>query len=75
MVFEISLRLKMFAGQNWGIENFGRLGKGIEVCSLFSVIWGVGLFIISFFVAPELATIFSSNVILIIHVFNFAITN
>ena len=53
--------MMIFAGQNWGLGNKTRIFKGIKIASLFSVTWGVFVFIICLFAAQVIAGIFSSN--------------
>jgi len=53
--------MMVFAGQNWGLGNKTRIFKGIKIASLFSVTWGVFIFIICMFAAQIIAGIFSSN--------------
>lgn len=53
--------MMVFAGQNWGLGNKIRLFRGIKIASLFSVTWGVFVFIICMFAAQVIAGIFSSS--------------
>ena len=53
--------MMIFAGQNWGLGNKVRLFRGIKIASLFSITWGVFVFIICMFAAQVIAGIFSSN--------------
>ena len=53
--------MMVFAGQNWGLGNKTRIFQGIKIVSLFSVTWGIFVFIICMFAAQVIAGIFSSN--------------
>ncbi|MDA3780153.1 MAG: MATE family efflux transporter [Bacteroidales bacterium] len=51
----------IFAGQNWAKKKFIRLNYGINISSVFSVMWGALLFVICLFASENIAGIFSDN--------------
>lgn len=53
--------MTIFAGQNWGKGEKGRILTGLKITGLFSLIWGLVLFIASIFFAGGIAGIFSSD--------------
>ena len=53
--------MTIFAGQNWGLGNKTRLFRGIKIVSLFSLNWGVFIFIICIFASRIIAGVFSPN--------------
>ena len=52
----------IFAGQNWAKKQFLRLNRSINITSIFSVLWGVMLFVIFVFAADKIAGLFSNNI-------------
>jgi len=53
--------MTIFAGQNWGKGEKGRIMSGIKNTAVFSLGWGVLLFLASILFAPQIAGIFSSD--------------
>jgi len=53
--------MTIFSGQNWGKEKVGRIRESLRVTSLFSLAWGVLIYIVSRFWAEDMAGIFSPN--------------
>jgi len=51
----------IFAGQNWGKEKYGRLLKGFYISLIFSLTWGMLLFIVAQLWAKPVASFFSGN--------------
>ncbi len=53
--------ITIFTGQNFGNKSFPRILKALNMSSLFSILWGAMLFIISIFTAEYLAALFSDH--------------
>lgn len=53
--------MTIFAGQNWGKGEKGRIRSGLKLTASFSLSWGVLLFTLSLLFAPQIARIFSQD--------------
>lgn len=50
-----------FTGQNYGAKRGDRINQGIKFSSIFSLIYGVVIYIILFFLAPIIAKLFNKD--------------
>ena len=53
--------MTIFAGQNWGKKEYGRIRSALKMTGTFSVAWGVFLFIASMLFADQIAMIFTQD--------------
>lgn len=53
--------MTIFAGQNWGTGERNRILSGLNIATVFSMSWGVLLFLSSLIFAPQISSIFSSD--------------
>jgi len=53
--------MTIFAGQNWGKGEKGRIFAGLKITGSFSLSWGALIFLISIFFARDIAGVFSSD--------------
>jgi putative MATE family efflux protein len=53
--------MTIFAGQNWGKKEYGRIRSGLRITGVFSLSWGVLLFVVSIFFAEPIAQIFTKD--------------
>ncbi|MAA78070.1 MAG: MATE family efflux transporter [Deltaproteobacteria bacterium] len=57
----LSSGLSPFIGQNWGAHLEDRVAKGFQLALNFSILWGLGAFLILLALAPQIAVVFSED--------------
>ena len=57
--------MTIYGGQNWGAGEKGRLRSGIKISSIFSLMWGLFLFVAGLIFAEPIARIFSDDPLVI----------
>lgn len=65
VVFALSTVIGPFVGQNWGAGQYDRVNQGIKYSNIFSMAWGVAMFIILATAARPLAQLFNDDPIVI----------
>ena len=53
-----------FAGQNFGARDMVRLRQGFKYASFLNLVYGAGVYILLFFIAPFVAALFSSEAVI-----------
>ena len=61
VVFALSAVLVPFVGQNWGAGKHDRVTLGVKYSGIFSVAWGIGMFILLAVIARPIAAIFRKD--------------
>ena len=57
----LSSGLSPFIGQNWGAHLEARVAKGFQLALNFSILWGLGAFLVLLAAAPQIAAVFSEE--------------
>ena len=61
VIFALSTVIGPFVGQNWGAGRHDRVKLGIKYSNVFSIIWGVAMFIILALAARPIALLFNDD--------------
>ena len=54
-----------FVGQNWGARKYERIDQGIAKSRNFSLIWGLGVYVVLVVLARPIASIFNDNAMVV----------
>ena len=61
IIWALSSVIAPFIGQNWGSKKPDRVRKGLWISYRFSFLYGLGLFIILYFIAPLITPVFNGD--------------
>ncbi len=61
VIMALSSVLGPVVGQNWGAKRYSRVSAAMHLSNRFSLLWGVFIYIVLFFAAHTLASLFNSN--------------
>lgn len=65
ILYAISGGISIFAGQNFGAGNFGRIQEAVNVATRYALIWGAFLTGLFWFLAPILPHYFDTNPVVV----------
>jgi putative MATE family efflux protein len=61
VVFALSTVIGPFVGQNWGARRFDRVVQGVRYSNIFSLVWGVAMFVILALASRPIASLFNDD--------------
>ena len=61
VIMALSSVIPVFVGQNYGANKMDRIKEGFRISERFSLIFGVGLYLLLFFLAKPIASIFTTS--------------
>ena len=61
VIFSLSTVIGPFVGQNWGARRYDRVKLGVKYSNVFSLIWGVAMFIVLALTARPIASLFNDD--------------
>ena len=61
VIFALSTVLRPFVGQNWGAGRYDRVKLGVKYSNVFSLMWGVAMFIVLALAARPIASLFNDD--------------
>ena len=61
VIMALSSVIPVFVGQNFGAKKIDRIRKGFWISEKFAVIFGVGMYVVLFFLAKPIASLFTSS--------------
>ncbi|MDP8289500.1 MAG: MATE family efflux transporter [Candidatus Susulua stagnicola] len=62
LIMALATALVPFVGQNWGAKNFNRVKEAIRKSNTFSLLWGLGTFIVLLILAIPLGNLFGGDI-------------
>jgi len=62
LIMALATALIPFVGQNWGAKNFSRVKEAIRKSNTFSLLWGLGTFIVLLILAIPLGNLFGKDI-------------
>jgi len=62
LVMALATALIPFVGQNWGAKKFSRVKEAVKKANIFSLLWGLGVFIIFLILAVPAGRLFGKNI-------------
>lgn len=61
VIFSLSTVIGPFVGQNWGASRYDRVKLAVKYSNIFSIIWGVAMFVILALAARPIASLFNDD--------------
>ncbi|MCK4912437.1 MAG: MATE family efflux transporter [Candidatus Omnitrophica bacterium] len=62
LIMALATALVPFVGQNWGAKNFNRVKEAVRKSNIFSLLWGLGAFIVLLVLAIPLGNLFGRDI-------------
>jgi len=62
LIMALATALIPFVGQNWGAKKFGRVKEAVRKTNIFSLLWGLGVFVILLIFAVPLGHLFGKDI-------------
>lgn len=62
LIMALATALIPFAGQNWGAKKFSRVKEAVKKANVFSLLWGLGVFVMLLIFAIPLGHLFGKDI-------------